>query len=153
MDNLLKTIKSRHNSRAAGIMIDVDDFKKINDTLGHSAGDNALLDVSHIICSAVPEKAYVMRYAGDEFVVVAPDSDIHEVSMIAGNIQNALRDFNANNKRDYELSLSIGSAEMADEQAFDDAVKDQAIIKIFLKIVLTNGCIKKSCEKNANGKL
>lgn len=120
MDNLLRTIKSRHNSHASGIMIDIDDFKKINDTFGHSAGDNALLDVSHIICSAVPEKAYVMRYAGDKFVVVAPDSDIHEVSMIAGNIQNALRDFNSNNKRNYELSLSIGSAEMTDEQSLDD---------------------------------
>lgn len=120
MDNLLKTIKSKHNSRAAGIMIDIDDFKKINDTFGHSAGDKALLDVSHIICSAVPEKAYVIRYAGDEFVIVAPDSDIHEISMIAGNIQNALIDFNSNNKRDYKLSLSIGSAEMTDEQSLDE---------------------------------
>ena len=57
------------------LMIDVDHFKKLNDTLGHAAGDEMLRDIAQIIRSTIRENDSAFRYGGDEFVVVLEGFD------------------------------------------------------------------------------
>ena len=63
----------------AGIMLDIDNFKQINDTYGHSVGDNALTEASKMLVRATDRNSVAFRYAGDEFIVL--------VRMTAGNAE------------------------------------------------------------------
>ena len=88
------------------IMIDIDRFKEINDTLGHSQGDAALRDMAEILCASVRRTDFVARYGGDEFVVVAATQEIDKVLEA---ILSRIQDFNARNARCYNLEISYGS--------------------------------------------
>ena len=92
----------------SGIMIDLDYFKNINDTYGHSKGDKALCDVAAILKTNVPEKSQVFRFAGDEFIILLETCKNEEVLDVREKIQDAIRDFNAEGLQPYELSLSMG---------------------------------------------
>jgi diguanylate cyclase (GGDEF)-like protein len=63
-------VGNRHGQRLALLFLDLDRFKSINDTLGHEAGDDLLMQVSRRICGAVRESDIVARLGGDEFVVL-----------------------------------------------------------------------------------
>ena len=75
------------------MMIDVDDFKMLNDTLGHSAGDTLLRSVGQLIRSSVRERDLAFRCGGDEFVIVLPQSSKVEGDALArrlGELVDAL---------------------------------------------------------------
>ncbi len=57
------------------LMIDLDNFKEINDTHGHDAGDQALVHVAKLVREVAGEKYLSIRYAGDEFMIVLPEED------------------------------------------------------------------------------
>ena len=59
------------------VMIDLDEFKSINDTLGHQVGDRVLREIARAILGAARDSDAVFRYGGDEFAVVLPRSDVH----------------------------------------------------------------------------
>lgn len=94
----------------AGIMLDVDEFKSINDRFGHSVGDLALRDTADILKENIPDNSIAIRYAGDEFIVLMRTGDPKEAEAAARNIQNAVQAFNGQNKRVFQLSLSMGLA-------------------------------------------
>ena len=81
------------------IMIDVDDFKAVNDTHGHAVGDEVLKGIAALITSCVRETDVVARKGGDEFVVVLPETSIKGAQKVAEKIQGALA-----NIRDFEAS-------------------------------------------------
>jgi len=70
------------------IFIDIDDFKKINDTHGHQAGDSVLVSAARVIQSAVREDDTVVRYGGDEFVVLLSKADEDISAKIAERIRS-----------------------------------------------------------------
>ncbi len=71
-------------SRVAVLFVDLDGFKRINDTLGHAAGDTTLKEIAGRLRSHVPPEAHVARLSGDEFAVVLPDLPDIEASMAVG---------------------------------------------------------------------
>ncbi|MCR5669543.1 MAG: GGDEF domain-containing protein, partial [Butyrivibrio sp.] len=91
-----------------GIMIDVDYFKQINDTYGHSVGDEALIDVARIITLAKPDKAIATRFAGDEFIILLADTSEKELESVLKSFKDELKLFNETEQRLYKLSLSMG---------------------------------------------
>lgn len=113
---------SSGNKMAAGIMIDLDFFKSINDTFGHSVGDEALVDAARIIRKSVPEDAVTVRYAGDEFIVIIRTGGEKEIDDMIGMIRNNLMHFNESHEREYTLSFSIGYSiydpDMGDADSF-----------------------------------
>src|SRR5690606_22190503 len=65
----------RHQHKLAVMFLDLDLFKRINDTLGHLAGDQALKEVARRICATVREGESVARLGGDEFTILLPELD------------------------------------------------------------------------------
>ena len=91
-------------------MIDVDYFKQINDTYGHSYGDEALIDVARIITFGKPDKAVALRFAGDEFIILIKGVSEKQLQSIITSIRDELKLFNETEERRYKLSLSLGGS-------------------------------------------
>jgi diguanylate cyclase (GGDEF)-like protein len=86
------------------VMMDIDHFKKFNDTYGHSCGDAVLKQVAKIVQSVVRSNDLAARYGGEEFVVLLPETSLHDAALIAERIRESIQDF----VLEYEgLSLSI----------------------------------------------
>jgi len=81
---------ARYGRPVALVLIDVDHFKTINDTLGHPAGDEALVAVAAAINEAVRRSDIVGRFGGDEFVVLAPETDSEELILLMERINIAV---------------------------------------------------------------
>lgn len=99
-----------HNRRLGGIMIDMDYFKNINDTYGHSVGDKALTDVARVLTLAKPDSAIALRFAGDEFILLLKDASEEALQKTMQDVKKELARFNENEGRPYKLSLSMGQA-------------------------------------------
>jgi diguanylate cyclase (GGDEF)-like protein/PAS domain S-box-containing protein len=97
----------RHPARPLCLlMIDVDDFKSYNDTFGHLAGDTLLQRLSRVFKQNIREVDVVCRYAGDEFVVILPETDVAEAMIAAKRIKTAVEAFTLKRK----VTVSIGIA-------------------------------------------
>ncbi|SCY91477.1 GGDEF domain-containing protein [Alkaliphilus peptidifermentans] len=90
--------------------IDVDDLKKINDTLGHCQGDNILIAISNLIKKNVRKSDTVFRYGGDEIVIILPNTNLEEADNICRRIDNCLMNLNIHNIP-FKISLSKGLVE------------------------------------------
>ncbi|MFT5874054.1 MAG: diguanylate cyclase (GGDEF)-like protein [Clostridium sp.] len=74
----------------SGIMIDIDDFKKINDSLGHHTGDLVLMRLSKV-CSETLSKAHILgRFGGEEFIVLLPSTSFEEAEIIGEKLRSAI---------------------------------------------------------------
>ncbi len=103
------------------LLIDVDDFKSINDDHGHAVGDIALKTVAEALARTVRGSDMVARYGGDEFAVVAPETDATELTMLANRLLQAVRDTALS---DWDggpipLSISAGGAVMLQGSGVD----------------------------------
>ena len=93
------------------LFIDVDRFKTINDSLGHSAGDTVLLEVASRLLAAVPRHAHVGRISGDEFVVLDPATETAtQAAVLAERVLDSLREPVGVSGGDMFVSASIGVA-------------------------------------------
>ena len=108
LDYQLESVFKDKAPNLGGIMIDVDHFKSINDTFGHSVGDEALIDVARIINFSKPDKAIATRFAGDEFIILVRDTRDKELQRIIRNLRDETYIFNDTENRRYKLSLSMG---------------------------------------------
>ena len=91
-EELESFVKSSHfnNKSFALLFLDLDNFKWVNDSLGHHIGDKVLVLVSKMLKSVTSEDSIVARLGGDEFVVIAPFNNRIEISKLATNILNTL---------------------------------------------------------------
>jgi diguanylate cyclase (GGDEF)-like protein/hemerythrin-like metal-binding protein/PAS domain S-box-containing protein len=112
LDRLAQALTSseRHGRHGALMLIDLDNFKTLNDTLGHAVGDQLLIEAAARLKSCVREGDTVARLGGDEFVVILEDLDIDEraavqTETVAGKIEASLR-------RPYSLTVSPDGDEL-----------------------------------------
>ncbi len=100
----------RYNHSIAFAMIDINRFKEINDTQGHQAGDRVLQEVARILKENIRKIDFVVRYGGDEFLVVFPET--HDAcDSFLERVEEALDELNSNSSPvDFPLTLSIGSS-------------------------------------------
>jgi diguanylate cyclase (GGDEF)-like protein len=76
----------RYHRPLSLIMIDVDNFKKINDSLGHQAGDVVLRELAGCLMGSIRQADIVSRYGGDEFVILLPNTDIKQAEMLSKRV-------------------------------------------------------------------
>jgi diguanylate cyclase (GGDEF)-like protein len=102
----------RLNTEVSLLVLDLDDFKEINDTHGHHVGDRALRDVAQVLRTVIRPYDICVRYAGDEFIVVLADCGFDEAENKRKELQDAINDaiFEARPGTRVPLSISAGSA-------------------------------------------
>ena len=99
----------RHNTITALFFLDLDQFKRINDTLGHHAGDQLLLTVAERLTACVRNQDTVARLGGDEFTILLNNiTDTDKIALIAKNILNSLKEPVRLGKHEVIVSTSIG---------------------------------------------
>jgi diguanylate cyclase (GGDEF)-like protein len=94
------------------ILCDIDDFKEINDTYGHDAGDRALQTLSDTLTTILRKTDIAGRYGGDEFMLILPATSISGAEILAGKLLEALGGMDLDFLRGEKctLSVSIGIA-------------------------------------------
>ena len=104
MKNKLKT----HNTAFSLIMMDLNDFKKINDIYGHNEGDFALEAAASILRDSIRSCDVIARYAGDEFLVMLDNGSPSGLDAAVNRVWNNLAAWNAAELKPYKLSFSMG---------------------------------------------
>jgi diguanylate cyclase (GGDEF)-like protein len=91
------------------VMVDIDHFKKVNDTFGHTEGDKVLLEIASLLKTSVRKKDTLARYGGEEFILILPEAGLEESSMIAERIRRLIENtpFEVGQAR-INLTVSLG---------------------------------------------
>ncbi len=86
-----ETLRSdRHNRPLSVLMVDVDFFKKVNDALGHPAGDELLRRLAEVLSVDLRQTDFIARYGGEEFVVLLPETSKGEAMQVAERMRSAV---------------------------------------------------------------
>jgi diguanylate cyclase (GGDEF)-like protein len=101
----------RYGSAFACLMLDIDDFKAVNDRYGHLVGDHVLRVIGHIVREQVRRVDTPGRYGGEEFAVIMPHTTINDVLPVAERIRQEVQEFPFHSDgEDVHVTLSIGVA-------------------------------------------
>ena len=107
---------------SSAVVIDIDDFKTINDTYGHDIGDKVLQSVSHIMMRNCRTNDFVCRYGGDEFVIIFNGADdiitYQRMQKIASEIENL------NIAPGLKITISVGISSSKEAYNIQETIKD-----------------------------
>ncbi|MFA5260910.1 MAG: diguanylate cyclase [Candidatus Omnitrophota bacterium] len=117
LDHELVRLKRHPTRPLCLLMIDVDDFKSYNDIFGHLEGDTLLKIMSKVFQENIREIDIVCRYAGDEFVVILPETDVSEAMFVAGRIKGAVETLTL--KRKVTVSIGISKCSTYDTNRYE----------------------------------
>ncbi|MBI4985297.1 MAG: diguanylate cyclase [Rhodocyclales bacterium] len=115
----------RHKASMAFMMLDLDYFKMVNDTYGHDAGDSVLKALSRVLSDSVRSSDYVIRYGGEEFLILLQETDAASAYDVAEKIRNAVEELRVQVSGGLlQKTISIGiSGYPEDSDTFWQAVK------------------------------
>lgn len=118
--------------REALLIIDVDDFKDVNDSLGHEGGDALLIQLAQRLRGCVRAGDLVARLGGDEFAIVVMDDRGSATGDVAGRVQSALRDPFSIDEVRLKVTVSMGAAQRSAETADPAELMRQADFAMYM---------------------
>ncbi len=111
LEQTVKDVQLNNHPPCALLYIDLDNFKYVNDTLGHAAGDKVIVEVASLLSRRVRKKDLVARLGGDEFVVIIYDTDAEHVTHIAESFRRHLTEYSLKyDGQVVDVGCSIGVA-------------------------------------------
>lgn len=117
------TRSDRSQSPLCLALLDIDNFKRLNDTLGHQAGDSALIHLSKVIQAALRPSDSVARYGGEEFVILLPDVGLEEAAATIERLQRELtKQFFLHANERILVTFSAGVAQRAPQETQEDVI-------------------------------
>ena len=109
----------KKNDFLVGILMDMDNFKQINDKYGHYAGDKALQLFASVLRKQIDNIGVVVRYGGDEFILITKQSEVSADDVVA-NIIKEIDEINATGINEFHLSFSYGIANLNSDTNMDE---------------------------------
>lgn len=108
----------RHHRNLGILMIDIDHFKRVNDSFGHLTGDKVIQSIVHCLSASIRVTDSLYRYGGEEFVILLPETDGNGVLRLAKRIRRRVEKLSQlHNETEFRVTVSIG---VANFQANDD---------------------------------
>jgi diguanylate cyclase (GGDEF)-like protein len=113
----------RYNTDLTLMILDIDHFKKVNDTYGHIVGDEVLIDVAKTIKKQVRTFDIPARFGGEEFTVILPETDSKSASKVAERLKKAIKQLSFSTKKGvFSISVSIGIADFIIETSMTEDI-------------------------------
>jgi len=109
LDDYVKDLLASGRTESfAALMLDIDNFKKINDTYGHTEGDKAIIAAAALLKKSVRKCDFVSRYGGDEFLIILDECTIKTTEHVISRLRENVVRYNSQNASAYKLDFSIG---------------------------------------------
>lgn len=113
----------RHNTSLCIAMMDIDHFKKINDALGHSTGDDALAHFAKVIKNVKRATDVLARYGGEEFIIILPNTEQEDAIKVIERVQRKLtKEFFMHSDERVVITFSAGVAQRIGEETPDEII-------------------------------
>ncbi|WP_457642125.1 GGDEF domain-containing protein [Persephonella sp.] len=106
---------------ASLIVLDIDDFKRINDTYGHTVGDKVLKRFVDVIKKNIRKNDFFVRWGGEEFIIFFPKTDIKQAQLIAEKLRKLVE--NINFEEGFKVTVSIGLTEVKKGEFLVEVIK------------------------------
>lgn len=115
---------ARHRSKLAVALLDIDHFKKLNDSHGHRTGDEALIHLSRVVRQHLRPQDVLARFGGEEFVILLPETGNDAAQQALVRLQRELtREFFMADQQKVVITFSAGVTPVADGEALESALK------------------------------
>jgi len=119
LNSIIKSLSTKENYYV--IMVDLNNFKRINDTYGHLEGDNALKFVAKKLLELIQEEGYFLaRYGGDEFIIIARTDNLNEIKAFIKKINERLK--SSKDSFSYTITASVGYCRLSEDDNLADAI-------------------------------
>ena len=104
------------------ILLDIDDFKRVNDIYGHQEGDYVLAELSNEMQSVSRKSDFIYRFGGEEFMIIAPNAGLHSAEGFAEKLRAAVQR-NVHIRGDGNITISLGGAEITPADNVESLIK------------------------------
>ena len=138
MNHYLNKLQNDKTKHVYGFLMDINDFKAINDIYGHLKGDQAIIQFGKILQNSIDKDSVAIRMGGDEFVIFAILKSNEEGLALKKRIEQNVRQFNTNSTEPFHLSFSIGIAKYSGNietflSSMDDSMYEHASFNAVIK--------------------
>ncbi len=114
----------RQGKSLAVMLVDITGFRRVNESLGHTGGDVVLRQIAQLLQAKVRNSDLVVRFGGDEFLLILPDTDDAGVNILISRMKESLADWSRRcGMTEFNLRFSIGSARYTQDRPLDDLLK------------------------------
>ena len=133
------TSMTQRASKMSLVMIDIDFFKNVNDTFGHSVGDKVLIEVAQMILKTLRNIDIVCRWGGEEFVALLPTASLENATLLAEKLRQVMHTIEVENVG--EISASFGVCQVREGESMEDAI-ERADAALYLAKESGRDCVK-----------
>ena len=114
----------RQGKSLAVMLVDITGFRRVNESLGHTGGDVVLRQIAQLLQTKARNSDLVVRFGGDEFLLILPDTDDAGVQVLSNRIKESLADWSRRSgMTEFNLRFAIGSARYTQDRPLDDLLK------------------------------
>lgn len=140
----------REQSELCVLMIDIDNFKAVNDNLGHDVGDKVICLVANLASETMRSRDVLARIGGEEFAAVLPDANIDQARAIAERLREKVQNATAQENSDYAVTVSIGLASIDDAKESFDQLLHSADLAMYQAKRNGRNCVCNAPAKSNN---
>jgi diguanylate cyclase (GGDEF)-like protein/PAS domain S-box-containing protein len=119
----------RYKKPLSVIMFDIDNFKKVNDTYGHSVGDYVLKTLAKIVREAIRKIDYLVRWGGEEFLIILPENNLEKAQSLAERIRKTIESYTFDTVGTITVSLGVAEFKVGDTEDILIKNSDIAMLK------------------------
>ncbi|WP_297442171.1 diguanylate cyclase [Sulfurimonas sp.] len=116
-------LAKRNKEALSVMMLDIDDFKKINDTFGHKVGDDVLVSLAKTLKEESRKSDIICRFGGEEFILLLPNTDIKGAYVIAQKIRKKIHELRVNHDVKFTVSIGVSEVDLAKEETIEQSIK------------------------------